>query len=190
MAPLPIIDHLEKLLADSYRKEIEQEENIWRSLPFFVASLALQIAALGQIDTGWQQAEGWGRGVIVAGSLVVVLATVLSIGFLAGSIYWGRFRYIATEPHWLDYATGLERDEAEAVAQGRTFDALAALKRALAEQYAGATDSNRRINRRRTRLRSVSGLTMLISVLATLTLVGWTRFPYIVDMAQRIFGVG
>ncbi|HEY8288257.1 MAG TPA: hypothetical protein VIG49_03240, partial [Acetobacteraceae bacterium] len=39
------LDHIEKTLADAYRKEIDQEENVWRSLPFFAATLALQLAA-------------------------------------------------------------------------------------------------------------------------------------------------
>lgn len=43
------LDHIEKTLADAYRKEIDQEENVWRSLPFFAATLALQLAAMFQI---------------------------------------------------------------------------------------------------------------------------------------------
>lgn len=46
--PPPILDHIGKTLADQYRKEIDQEENVWRSLPFFAATLALQVAALAQ----------------------------------------------------------------------------------------------------------------------------------------------
>jgi hypothetical protein len=42
------LDHIEKTLADAYRKEIDQEENVWRSLPFFAATLALQLAAMFQ----------------------------------------------------------------------------------------------------------------------------------------------
>ncbi len=65
MAPTeepPALAYLERTLADSYRKEIDQEENVWRSLPFFAATLALQLAALFQIidklpdpttATGW-----------------------------------------------------------------------------------------------------------------------------------------
>lgn len=43
------LDHIEKTLADAYRKEIDQEENIWRSLPFFAATLALELGAIYQI---------------------------------------------------------------------------------------------------------------------------------------------
>jgi hypothetical protein len=45
----PALAYIERTLADSYRKEIDQEENVWRSLPFFAATLALQLAALSQI---------------------------------------------------------------------------------------------------------------------------------------------
>jgi len=61
------LDHVEKTLADAYRKEIEQEENVWRSLPFFAGTLALQLAAMFQaIDrlpqmgsAAWWDSLGW-----------------------------------------------------------------------------------------------------------------------------------
>jgi hypothetical protein len=67
----PALAHIEKTLADSYRREIDQEENIWRSLPFFAATLALQMAALFQmIDKfpGLVSPVGW-----VAASLLVLV---------------------------------------------------------------------------------------------------------------------
>jgi hypothetical protein len=45
----PALNYIERTLADSYRKEIDQEENVWRSLPFFAATLALQVATLFQV---------------------------------------------------------------------------------------------------------------------------------------------
>jgi hypothetical protein len=44
-----ILDHVEKTVADKYRKEIDQEENVWRTLPFFVAALSLEVAELTQV---------------------------------------------------------------------------------------------------------------------------------------------
>jgi hypothetical protein len=43
------LDHIEKTLAEAYRKEIDQQENVWRSLPFFAATLALELGAIFQI---------------------------------------------------------------------------------------------------------------------------------------------
>lgn len=45
LATPPSLDYIEKTFADGYRKEIDQEENARRSLPFFAATLALRIAA-------------------------------------------------------------------------------------------------------------------------------------------------
>ena len=44
-------DYLEKLLGNLYRKEIDNEENIWRSLSFFSATLAVEVAVVGRPPT-------------------------------------------------------------------------------------------------------------------------------------------
>jgi hypothetical protein len=43
--------YIEKAFADAYRKEIDQEENVWRSLPFFAATLAVQPGQSGERQT-------------------------------------------------------------------------------------------------------------------------------------------
>jgi len=40
------LDHLEKTFSELYRKEIDQEENVWRTLPFFAATIALQFGMI------------------------------------------------------------------------------------------------------------------------------------------------
>ena len=55
----PEIDYLETLFGEAYRKEIDQEENVWRSLPFFAATLALQLAGFAQIRDWVGGAAGW-----------------------------------------------------------------------------------------------------------------------------------
>jgi hypothetical protein len=58
----PALSHIESILSDAYRKEIDQEENVWRSLPFFAATLALELAALFQLITRLPPLEtkaGW-----------------------------------------------------------------------------------------------------------------------------------
>jgi len=177
----PTLDHIEKTLTDAYRKEIDQEENVWRSLPFFAATLALQLAALFQIierlpprgTVAWWGAVGCGS---VSG-----ISTVIALGFLAISIFPAKFRYIAPEPELLDYAEGLDKDEQQGRANGSAdpVDALSTLKAALARQYAVATKNNRHINQRRALWRSVAGLATLASVLATLALVVTVAVTYI-----------
>ena len=93
----PALTYIEKTLADSYRKEIDQEENVWRSLPFFAATLALQLAALFQIADKLPDPTtilGW----LSIGCLTIAGAlTLTSLGFLAASIYPQRFDYIAKQ---------------------------------------------------------------------------------------------
>ncbi|MSP01114.1 MAG: hypothetical protein EXR07_08720 [Acetobacteraceae bacterium] len=75
-------DHIEKTLADAYRKEIEQEENIWCSLPFFAAAQALELGAIYQI-AGHLPPVGtvawWISTPAVATAGVATLTGVLSI---------------------------------------------------------------------------------------------------------------
>jgi len=179
------LDHIEKTLADAYRKEIDQEENIWRSLPFFAATLALQLAALFQIVDRLPR-EGtvtWSSIVWIA---IAALATLTALGFLSASIFMARFRYIAPEPELLNYAEGLDSDESQAATDRRegAVDAVTVLKKALARQYAIATHHNRQINQRRALWRSIAGLATLASVLATLFLAA-TVTPHYVLQSHR-----
>jgi hypothetical protein len=43
--------YIERVLGDAYRKQIDREENVWRSLPFFAATQVPELAALFQFDT-------------------------------------------------------------------------------------------------------------------------------------------
>ncbi len=175
------LDHIEKTLADAYRKEIDQEENVWRSLPFFAATIALQLAALFQIVERVPPRESEAWSVAVACAAVSGGSTVIAILFLAVSILPAKFRYIAPEPELLAYAEDLARDELDAAAGGVAGAAAAVdvLKTALARQYAVATHGNRRINQRRGLWRSLAGLATLVSVLATLALVATIAVTYV-----------
>jgi hypothetical protein len=85
-----VLDHIEKTFADAYRKEIDQEENIWRSLPFFAATLAFELATqLRMVDRLLPARSGARRDavfwIILAGiaSLVSILDTLLLVATVA-----------------------------------------------------------------------------------------------------------
>lgn len=173
--------HIEKTLTDSYRKEIDQEENIWRSLPFFAATLALQLAALFQVIERLPSGKSWPAlfsNVLVVASVGCSLG---ALGFLASSIFPARFRYLAKDTALLEYALGLIEDEQhpDNQAQAVPIVALHALKTNLATQYALATDNNRQINKGRERRRSIAGLLTIFSVVSTLVLVVVTFATYV-----------
>lgn len=166
------LDHIEKALADAYRKEIDQEENVWRSLAFFAAIIAFQMAAVSQ---GLTRLPDNGTGVwwdAILATVAIGILIVVAILFLGASIAPARFIYISDETDLLDYARGLDRDEQDAAAQKLPgMDALAVLKNTLADQYSVATHHNRQINQQRAFYRSIAGLAMLGSAFFTLFLV-------------------
>ncbi len=171
----PLLDYLEKTFADAYRKEIDQEENVWRSLPFFAATLALQLAGLAQIRD-WI-ASATGTLSVAAGLLLVIAgaATLSALVFLAVSVWPADFRRVSREPAIRGYATAARQEAAAAAPTGTLSDeisarALQAVKTSLVEQYALATDSNRLVNEARAKWRTRAGLATLASVFAVLAL--------------------
>jgi len=166
------LDHIEKTLADSYRKEIDQEENVWRSLPFFAATIAFQFVTLAQVVLRLPEKGTGTRWDVVTAIVLLSICILLALAFLVASILPSRFSYISQEPALLDYARGLDEDEAEAARIGAPpLDAVAELKRTLADQYAVATRDNRMINQRRAWYRSIAGLATLASIGCTAFLI-------------------
>lgn len=179
----PALGHIEKTLADAYRKEIDQEENIWRSLPFFAATLALELAALFQLLT---RLPPFGTRTAAIAAMLLGLAGLFMFGtlcLLIASISPRRFSYVSREPLLLKFAEDLiefERSTEPPLGDGSN-DALSLLKRELASQFAAATDHNRRINKRREFLRALAGIGVILSVLMTLLLVSFTFGYYIIS---------
>src|SRR5580698_2724027 len=92
------LDHIEKTLADAYRKEIDQEENVWRSLPFFAATIAFQIAALSQVLLRLPEKAPGAWWDAIAATILASLLIFAAVVFLASSIAPAKFTYISNEP--------------------------------------------------------------------------------------------
>jgi len=125
-----ILDHIEKTLADTYRKEVDQTEHIWRSLPFFATTLALQFATISQLFVRLPEGTGARADWIVCMALIAA-SSVLTIVLLALSIVSVGITYIAPEPEILTYAEALRASEKNANAgrgQMTTEGSLAELK--------------------------------------------------------------
>ena len=180
----PALSHIEKTLADAYRKEIDQEENIWRSLPFFAATLALELAALFQLLN--RLPPSGTRAALIA-AVLLGLAGLFMFGtlcLLIACIAPRRFSYISREPLLLKFTEDLiafERTAGPPLDDG-SRDALSLLKQELARQFAAATDHNRRINKRREFLRALAGIGTIFSVLMTLMLVGFAFGYYMMTL--------
>lgn len=165
--------YIERTLADAYRREIDQEENVWRSLPFFTATLALEVTALFQVADRLPPLGHWTGPVSLALLVWSGSFALAALVLLADSVRPKQFVYVPLEVALLDYAERLIRDEQALADQGRQdpFSAVATLKSSLARQYAEATAHNLQVNRISGRSRSIAGLLIIFSVLATLLLV-------------------
>lgn len=176
MATNPLLDYLERTFADAYRKEIDQEENIWRSLPFFAATLALQLTAVAQIRDWVTSATGTILIVVAILLIAAAVATMAALFFLALSVWPSDFRRVAREPAFRAYAEQVleavkRAAPAERSAQENAEEALETVKAALAEQYSLAVDSNRVVNETRAKWRARAGLATLGSVFTALVIV-------------------
>lgn len=182
----PALAYIEGTLAQSYRKEIDQEENVWRSLPFFAATLALQLAALFQIVDKLPDPSTLAGRTAVALLTISGLAIIVALAFLAASIYPAQFDYIAPEARLFEYAWDLilYEDAVRSSGDSQPMNALVTLKTEIARQYGQATVHNKRINKRRELCRSVAGLAAILSVLATVSLVITVYTHYVVVHVQ------
>ena len=176
----PALAHVERVLADAYQRELDQEENVWRSLPFFTTTLAVEVTAVFQVvdrlpvPPRWQ---GWLALLLLALSGLCSLAALL---LLAASVKPSRFVYIAAESSLLGHAERLIREGQDAPRHWGAGppSAVVTLKTDLARQYAEATEHNRGVNKRRERSQSVAGLMIICSVLTTLLLVAGTLMTH------------
>lgn len=128
------LDHIEKTLADAYRREIEQGENVWRSLPFFAAAIAFQIAALSQVLLRLPRTSSGAWWDAIAAIIVLSLLIFVAVACLAASIVPEQLNYIPDEPALLTYARSLDVDERDAAANHLPpIDAAATLMGTLAQ---------------------------------------------------------
>lgn len=164
---MPAWQQLETLLNGLYLKELEQEENIWRSLPFFSAALALEAVVLNQIVPVAASFAGVWRWLIGAACGVQGVLLLGVLLFLYRSIRRQSFSYISSGTDLVAYLRALE-------ASGARGDAAERLRRTLVEQLATATDANRTGNQARAGERARAGILLLASLVTTFFIVGAT----------------
>ena len=152
-------EHLEKVFSEAYKREIDQDESVWRTLPFFATSLTLYAALLGYIG---------GKLPPISLNAFLLLGYVLmtaSAGFLAASLIWLWFgvhtrvyRHIPMETDVLAFSVGLRDYHSQLGLQGDQLDGkvVEEVQEFTTRQYAEATVHNRRLNEARLRSRSYS----------------------------------
>src|ERR1700730_10149362 len=142
-------EYLETIVAEGYKREIDQEENVIRSLPFVAAALAVLVTLLGFAKSyipGYELSPY--PQFVFAILLLRGVAVFLSIGFLFIVVIPREFRYLARSEDHLAYAQSL-RDYYDTLSP-----ALPNIERAIIEdlrafiidQYAVGTSHSQRNN--------------------------------------------
>lgn len=180
-------EYLEKLFADAYKRELEQEESIVRSLPFIAALAGVALLALREFAGVIPAFDGSWRAFAVHGLLVgigltfayVVFHLFLAVGRRGYQYTKDEVAIRRTADELLDFyqSEGLPAEEAERYARQE-------LRAAMIEQWASCASNNRRQNAKR-QVASGRAFNGLIAALAlALLFIGTTYIMSIIEKAD------
>jgi hypothetical protein len=166
----PHIDYLEEIFRDSYKLHIDHSENVWRTLPFFSATVAFEMTAVVNLTPKLLSAAG----LLDLVSVILLMAFIASIGvmvfFLFLSIKRRDFSYIAPSEELRRYAAWyVEQYKTEG--SFTYFQLRDVLQDHLLEQWAAAGDAIRAINDQRAQHRERAGRGLLASIIVILALI-------------------
>ena len=179
-------EYLEKLFAEAYQREMEQEETVIRSLPFIAAAAAIIVAVLRAIGSelpGWR----WQLEPLAVHALLILsgVSLVYAGWFVFQALRRRPFRYprgeaeiraISAQMVAYHRQAGLAPEAAEAAA-------LIDLRREMINQYAVCAENNRRQNEARQAARTQAFHGLMAAFLFVVVLVGTTY------MSQALSGV-
>ena len=165
-------DYLEKLFFENYKKEIDQEENIWRTVPVFVAAIALELTALIQLRADIARLSGAYLAVCAAAAGIFLISLGVMAFFLIQAVRPRKFSYLAPETDLLAFAKEIEQDF---LADGFSpaavsFGVKREMQDRLLEQMAVATTNKRRVIRQQAQYRGRAVWPLFISVAMILLL--------------------
>lgn len=161
-------EYLEGILADSYRREVTQEEDLARSLPSFATALAVLAIFLGVMRPALP-GPSWSFFPIAIYSILFILGicAFLAVLFLLGALWPRRFAYLMRESELNTYMRDLRRYYRHTeLTLAEVEDAIAAdVRDTMIEQYAECAICNRANNTQRASARAAS-LAALLAALA------------------------
>jgi hypothetical protein len=172
-------EYLEKIVADGFRRELDQEENVVRSLSFFATSLGVLVAFLGLAMPLLPPLAAEPVAVAAYAALAVVVASLaLLLFFLFDAIRVRRFEYPSDELALRDYARRLTAYYSQGTADGRppAPDVVAGavlddLRATVTGQLAEAARVSRRNNADRLRARARAFSALMLALAFALLLV-------------------
>ncbi|HSK40525.1 MAG TPA: hypothetical protein VK943_12230 [Arenibaculum sp.] len=168
-------EYLEKLVADGFGRELDQEEGIARSLPFFATSIGVLVAFIGLAQPTLEPFSWAVWPVIVYGLLAGVVASLAALlVFLSLVVRHETFKYPMDEKALIDYAAELTAYYEAAADPGGQQDVIDVeavekavvddMRNAMTEQLAAAGAVSRANNAKRLRARSRAFAVLLLAL--------------------------
>ncbi len=162
-------EYLEKLFADAFRREVEQEENVLRTLPLFAALASLTLLVLREFGGDIPPIDGTWANLALHGLLIAIAAAFLYVFvFMFVALRARRYQFPDDETEirrtaddLLDFYVNEGLPQAEAEAQAHRE-----LRQQMIAQFAAAASNNRQQNERRhaARSRAFNGLTAALAL--------------------------
>jgi len=161
-------EYLEGVLKDAFERELEVDENVARTLPFFAATLALAVTLYGYAATKlppptWSFISIFLHALLMAGTLCLI--PILWAMFQAVRVR--EYRIPPRETAQLEWGEELKAHYAAQGLTPKTVDARVAahLRSRMLVEYAESAEHNRSANLPKLKARAL-GLTMLVVMLS------------------------
>ncbi len=144
-------EYLASIFTDSFKREVDADESVWRSLPFFAAVLGLALAVLPSIYRTLADLEALGWKIAAYGLFAMALPAFGIAGFWFWQIVRLRqYRYPPYDDELLAYSEELQRFyDGKTLSPTKRDEAVREdLRQLVLRELAGATANNRRNNSR------------------------------------------
>lgn len=172
--------YLQGVLWDLYKDEIGQRENVWRSLPFFAATLALELAAFVRLFAHLPPPGEIVRDIYLALLVIGALLTAGVLWFIHQAIRRRDFKAVSKAKELVGYVNDLVEEERRS--PGNSSSASIAsdyIRSELSGQIADAVDINQDLNVRREVSRAWAGRLVVLSLADVLVLAVLSFIYYI-----------
>ena len=146
---LATIEYVSQLASESFKRQVDLDESVWRSLPFIAATFAFVAAIVGRAAS---DAPPFAWHPLSLASNITLLGAVLS---LAWTLRWfyvvlrGReYQYPADDAQVRRYAEEMTSYHSALGLEGDDLDAkvVAEMRLFMIDQYGSAARTNRRLN--------------------------------------------
>ncbi len=160
-------EYIEKILSDAYKREIDEQDSVFRTLAFFPTSLTVLFAAMGLLRTV-MPTPAFEMYSLVMHILLILLgiSVFISIIFLLKAVLLGGVRYVSEEKI-LSYGDQLKEflSKSSLVESDKlNQEIIRDIRVHIIIQYSECIEINHNTNRSRTKNRNYSLMFMVFSI--------------------------